>query len=87
MLAFLQAPNNHIMTLISKIDLFCEIGMCTKRSVWISRQLSSQFWEQFSTCLGLKKMYVEIHEMLIFAKKLFVDSNLKKVSQPILVQL
>ena len=37
-------------------------------------------------CLGLKKMYVEIHEMSIFVKKLFID-NLKKVPQPILVQL
>ena len=56
MLAFLQAPNNPIMTLFPKIDLFCEIGMCTKRSGWI------------------------------FVKKLFID-NLKKVPQPILVQL
>ena len=31
-------------------------------------------------------MYVEIHEMSILVKKLFID-NLKKVPQPILVQL
>ena len=31
-------------------------------------------------------MYVEIHEMSIHVKKLFID-NLKKVPQPILVQL
>ena len=31
-------------------------------------------------------MYVEIHEMSIFVKKLFID-NLEKVPQPILVQL
>ena len=33
-----------------------------------------------------KKMYVEIHKMSILVKKLFID-NLKKVPQPILVQL